>query len=468
MRVRALAVLALGVVAPSSFAFVDMKSEYAANVVMSRTNSIGPGGTVSGTTVTSSAKFPSPGGGTVAGRVAVTFTARGAIVAAARVLPYIAVGTALYDIYQAMRYKQTPDGPVQDPGVGQQLLPSFVCNLNSLHSSARGDPSSACDEVVRGLNAAEAWSPAGHCDTKIEFSAGPIDHAGPGTMRLDRLHVYRSRNGDPCPEAWTDHGSMSYGATIAMRCEFGTPSPADTRCRSSEDPEVGYTTPRTPDDVGRDWEANKDKPGMPPFDEGAAADAIRDAYNMTNTTGVPIPATNQPHVIVEPYPATVPGGVTTTTRDDGWVTETATGWNIRPAFQAPRNPGRSNWEKTTTETTKNANGDIVETKTSTEKPEEGSDAKACEGSPDLLMCQTMGEVEDKELEQREISVAITPQDGWGGGGENCPAPPTVSILGVSATIDNTLFCSFFAWMKPLLLAVSWLAAAGIVIGGFRT
>lgn len=53
-----------------------------------------------------------------------------------------------------------------------------------------------------------------------------------------------------------------------------------------------------------------------------------------------------------------------------------------------------------------------------------------------------------------------------GSSGGCPAPSPMVLHGQTYYFDWTTYCNFAAWIKPLLLAFAWLAAAGILVGGF--
>lgn len=92
----------------------------------------------------------------------------------------------------------------------------------------------------------------------------------------------------------------------------------------------------------------------------------------------------------------------------------------------------------------------------------------CAKHPDFFICkeQDYGDVPDENLTEKNINVAITPV-GVGGPG-SCPAPAPFTIAGRTAYFDYTTYCNYASGIRPILLAFAWLAAAGILIGGFKT
>lgn len=94
--------------------------------------------------------------------------------------------------------------------------------------------------------------------------------------------------------------------------------------------------------------------------------------------------------------------------------------------------------------------------------------KFCADNPDAPICieTDYGDVDDVDLENKTIDVSITPVAVSGAG--SCPAPSPLVIRGQTYAFEWTTYCNFANGIKPILLAFAWLAAAGIMVGGFRT
>ena len=150
---------------------------------------------------------------------------------------------------------------------------------------------------------------------------------------------------------------------------------------------------------------------------------------------------------------------------------------------------------TVTETLKTASGDTITT-TKTTNPDgsvsttivnqgaDSSDKEAfcaanptsaacdarseCEKNPDSIGCMEAGTATDSEsLGTQSISLGITPINF--GIAPGCPADRQISVWGgVVVPIPPTQLCSFADLIKPLVLAMAWLAAGFIVFGSFRT
>lgn len=85
----------------------------------------------------------------------------------------------------------------------------------------------------------------------------------------------------------------------------------------------------------------------------------------------------------------------------------------------------------------------------------------CDLYPDILACQKLDTPNSDELGKKEVQITLTPDSGWGGGG-SCPAPRHLN--GANVDFEFTMFCNFMTGIRPVVLAMAWLAAAFIVLG----
>lgn len=93
-------------------------------------------------------------------------------------------------------------------------------------------------------------------------------------------------------------------------------------------------------------------------------------------------------------------------------------------------------------------------------------SKFCEDNPETLGCATLGTVTDSVVPTVEKGIAdITPKTVGGAG--SCPAPVTASFMGRTVSFSYDLPCQAAGMLKPLILALAWLAAGVIFIGGVR-
>jgi Neisseria meningitidis TspB protein len=97
---------------------------------------------------------------------------------------------------------------------------------------------------------------------------------------------------------------------------------------------------------------------------------------------------------------------------------------------------------------------------------EPKESDLCEKNPDILACQkpNLDTPESPALETKEIAISVTPDSGWGSSTAQCPAPRYIHPQGRQIAIPFDLFCTYMAGMRPIILAMAWLAAAFIVVG----
>ena len=144
--------------------------------------------------------------------------------------------------------------------------------------------------------------------------------------------------------------------------------------------------------------------------------------------------------VEQPYPATAPEQlrVTPFTSDAGMVPDQT---------QAPVAPTVASNEPVTS-------------------PEEAEKSALCTLFPNIIACQEMGEAEEvPELTPKPMGGAISPVSVGGSG--TCPPDKVVMVSGHSINIPLGQMCSFAGWLKPVIIACAWLAAMGILIGGFK-
>lgn len=97
------------------------------------------------------------------------------------------------------------------------------------------------------------------------------------------------------------------------------------------------------------------------------------------------------------------------------------------------------------------------------QPESKTD---CDKFPDSVGCLAMGTVDDSTLQTEQKTIASISPVSVGGVG-SCPAPLTTLFMGHPITMTYDLPCQAAGMLKPLILALSWLSAGVIFIGGVR-
>lgn len=112
-----------------------------------------------------------------------------------------------------------------------------------------------------------------------------------------------------------------------------------------------------------------------------------------------------------------------------------------------------------------ANGNpATDPTTGTVKPPEKQD-DPCTGHETRLGCTEQGQIPDApDLKENTVNVAITPDGGWGADNASCPADIPFTAMGRTFAISWSPVCSFASMIRPLIIALAWLASAFIVVG----
>lgn len=91
-------------------------------------------------------------------------------------------------------------------------------------------------------------------------------------------------------------------------------------------------------------------------------------------------------------------------------------------------------------------------------------ATFCEANPMSIACAEMGELKDEklEVEERPVDVSYTP---WGSSTSQCPVDKIIPLWeGQSITISYSPLCQFASLLRPLVIALAFVAAGFIVAG----
>lgn len=107
--------------------------------------------------------------------------------------------------------------------------------------------------------------------------------------------------------------------------------------------------------------------------------------------------------------------------------------------------------------------------TPTDTPATGTTPKEqtdfCKKNPQSIACQELGELEQEPFDPIEKPFHITPQNPWGSGDAQCPAPKVMSLsTGSTVTLSYQPACDFFRGVRPAVLALAFLAALYIALG----
>lgn len=92
----------------------------------------------------------------------------------------------------------------------------------------------------------------------------------------------------------------------------------------------------------------------------------------------------------------------------------------------------------------------------------------CTGHETRTGCMEQGDVPDgPDLKEQKISVAITPDGGWGSDTAACPADLTAMVHGLPVALSFKPVCDGADMFRPIIIACAWLGAALIVVGAGR-
>jgi hypothetical protein len=100
-------------------------------------------------------------------------------------------------------------------------------------------------------------------------------------------------------------------------------------------------------------------------------------------------------------------------------------------------------------------------------PEPVPDQKTqCDKFPATLGCASLDVPEAEALATEVRSISLIAPVSMGGSGV-CPAPLTASFLGQQVEMSFDPLCQFASTLRPLVLAIAWLSAGIIFVGGVR-
>lgn len=162
-------------------------------------------------------------------------------------------------------------------------------------------------------------------------------------------------------------------------------------------------------------------------------------------------------------PATVDGPTSTTSNPDGSTTTSST------QFHATYEGDSVTIVETTTITHVDAENNTTTTTVTgpVEDVPEAPGPLLCEAFPDIVACWTSGEVPVPELVEEEVQSLDFDPVAVAGASGSCPAPIEISVSGQSFAISWASVCQFATGINPIVIALGWIAAAGIVFGSVR-
>jgi len=91
----------------------------------------------------------------------------------------------------------------------------------------------------------------------------------------------------------------------------------------------------------------------------------------------------------------------------------------------------------------------------------------CKEHPDIVACQKLGNLDATPLQNMNRQLAITPDQGWGPSTAGCPADRSTQLSFGPIAFSYGPFCQFASGIRPIVIAVAWLLAAGAFFGMAR-
>jgi hypothetical protein len=159
------------------------------------------------------------------------------------------------------------------------------------------------------------------------------------------------------------------------------------------------------------------------------------------------------------FPPTVADPPVVTTKPDGSTEKKQQWWDLtEPEPAVIKRNGRIVINGT------DIAGDPVADTTTTGNGDEKTD---CDKYPDAFGCMKGGTAETVERQEQDINVNASPQSGWGSDTAACPAPASMSVLGQSVTVDNSILCTFLLGIRPFVIGMFGVAGALIFLGGVK-
>jgi hypothetical protein len=411
-----------------------------------------------------------PGGRVAANTMTAGFTARGVLNLGARALSGmawpVAVGTAAWAVYDAVRVRPVPAGLAFDPGQDAIVETGTVYRVE-----CSGQPNTGLCAWVSSMSAACAnhrtmiqnglTPPPGGSRTASVVACPSVAFAEGQFQTSAKFRIQTCEPGYGCGNQDLERGLYRQENQPFERCPAITvegvlhvPSKSsDGKCPTGE-----YTQSVTPDQAAGKAETHY---GLPDYAADVNYPALLDE---ALGRGGPHPMPQGTDIEVGNTVPSIAGPQETTTHADGTVTETATGWNFS-RDDVKKNHGY--WQESKTTTKKDAQGNVISTETQTSTvPKSGTQgADPCEGSSDRIMCQGLGQVEDVELENQQRDVEFEPDSGFGSGSNTCPAGPSINLSIGSISVDNSLLCTWLVAVKVFLITLAGLAGARIFVGG---
>lgn len=217
----------------------------------------------------------------------------------------------------------------------------------------------------------------------------------------------------------------------------------------------------------------------------AVADALWEtASEQSGYQGIPYPADNPitpsdagsieqsdpsswPTVGSASSPVTSPVG-SVTGNNPYWIPSSAPSSNTGSGSSSSTGSGTSTSTGTSSGTSTSGG-----TSTGTSSGASGTSAAPatpdlCQLEPSIVACQQLGSASAPVLPSSSASVSLSPVSVGGPSNAVCPAPSAVTVLGMTLSFSYQPECDFMVRVRPFVLAMCGIVAAGIFVSGLKS
>lgn len=389
-------------------------------------------------------------------RQVVTVADAGAAIARCVRNPVCVAAAVAAGAYLASKLRTRPSsdgGLEQDPGQDLADYPAWRCidpnNITPVYIG--GSPEAACSSM--GAARSKTYVDGIYTTTrKVSVSSCSTNQYGTSCTMIETSSSIFTSSGQSAGSGSSIQYIASVQQTTHRLCppvvDFsdpaysvpGGPSGLDGKC-----PTGRYSRPVTPAQVGEAFTASP-----PPSTDSGFLDALKGAVSA----GEDVPAT-----VSTEGPASQTGTPSKTTTTDAGGTKTVT---ETPTYTYNYAGDTITYNTSVNTTTTNNDGSTTTTTTTTEgtKPDDKEDP--CVKNPNRVGCMDLGAAPDDRIPKSTRDVSFASEDL--GLASSCPAPVD---LPHGQKISYQTLCDGLTQTRPLIIAIGFLMAGGIVVAALR-
>lgn len=364
-----------------------------------------------------------------------------------------AVGVGAYLLSKYLT-RRSSDGELErDPGQPQSDFSGYTCSMTGFSAKA-SSADAACKAVASDYAATQVkQSSTADCLSVFSYTSSSLGGNQFGLMRTVTITTLRpGLPGNWCGTSGTTQISlMTATPSVFKQCppvvDFydpaysvpGGPVGYDGKC-----PTGVYSERMTPEQLGTRVAA------YPPPSGQDFPDALRKVVEQGQES---------PSTASSEGPATQVGAPVKTTTTDASGTKTTTS---TPTYNYHYAGDTITYDTTVTTTVVNNDGSTSTSTTTTEgtKPEDKDDP--CVKNPNRLGCMELGAAPDDRIPKSSRDVSFASEDL--GLASSCPAPVD---LPHGQKISYQTLCDGLTQTRPLIIAIGFLMAGGIVVAALR-